>query len=64
MSPTLLQGADDGGRVRLYAPTVVASGSTLSHYDTVLTPNAVMEPFDTPTEQAQVSNDLTPACVA
>lgn len=61
VSPTLLQGADDSGHVRLYAPPVVASGSTFSHYDTVLTPNAIMEPFDTPTEQAQVNIDLTPA---
>jgi len=61
VSPTLLQGADDNGRVRLYAPAVVASGSTFSHYDTVLTPNALMEPFDTPSVQAQVNVDLTPA---
>lgn len=48
-------------RVRLYAPTVVAPGSTFSHYDTELSPNALMEPFDTPSVQAQVNIDLTPA---
>ena len=61
IDPVLLQGADDNGRVRLYAPTVVAAGSTFSHFDTALAPNALMEPFDTPTVQAQYNVDLTPA---
>ncbi|MDI9238289.1 serine protease [Lysobacter sp. LF1] len=61
VDPVLLQGADDTGRVRLYAPSVVAPGSTFSHYDTALAPNALMEPFDTPTVQAQYNVDLTPA---
>lgn len=61
VDPVLLQGADDTGRVRLYAPAVVAPGSTFSHYDTALSPNALMEPFDTPTVQAQYNVDLTPA---
>jgi len=55
-----LQGADANGRVRLYSPTVVASGSTFSHFDTALTPNALMEPFDTPEVQSQIDVDLTP----
>ncbi|GAB6195424.1 PA domain-containing protein [Lysobacter xanthus] len=59
--PGVLQGADNAGRVRLYAPTVVAGGSTFSHFDTALQPNALMEPFDTPSVQAQVLVDLTPA---
>lgn len=58
---TRLQGADAAGRVRLYAPTVVAGGSTFSHFDTALTPNALMEPFDTPEVQSQIDVDLTPA---
>lgn len=61
VDPVLLQGADDKGRARLYAPAVVAGGSTFSHYDTALSPNALMEPFDTPTVQAQYNVDLTPA---
>jgi hypothetical protein len=61
VDPVLLQGADDKGRVRLYAPSVVAGGSTFSHYDTALSPNALMEPFDTPTVQAQYNVDLSPA---
>lgn len=61
IDPTRLQGADAAGRVRLYAPTVVAGGSTFSHFDTALTPNALMEPFDTPEVQSQIDVDLTPA---
>lgn len=61
MDPNRLEGADAAGRVRLYSPTVVASGSTFSHFDTALTPNALMEPFDTPEVQAQIDVDLTPA---
>jgi hypothetical protein len=39
-----LQGADDAGHPRLYMPNPVASGSSGSHYDTNLEPNALMEP--------------------
>lgn len=59
--PITLAGMDANGRTRLYSPWVVASGSTFSHFDTALSPNALMEPFDTPDIQAQVSLDLTPA---
>lgn len=58
---TLLAGADSAGRVRLYSPSVVAGGSTFSHFDTALNPNALMEPFDTPEIQSQYNIDLTPA---
>lgn len=61
VDPNFLQGADRNGRTRLYAPTVVAVGSTFSHFDTDLQPNALMEPFDTPEVQAQFDVDLTPA---
>lgn len=62
--PELLQGTDSQGRTRLYAPSVVAGGSTFSHFDTDLQPNALMEPFDTPEVQAQLNIDLTPAMFA
>jgi uncharacterized repeat protein (TIGR01451 family) len=39
----LSAGQHASGRVRLYAPTVLASGSSLSHWDTTLTPNEIME---------------------
>ena len=57
----LMAGTDGGARVRLYSPTVVASGSTFSHFDTVLSPNALMEPNITDTLMAQFNVDLTPA---
>ena len=55
----MLSGADAAGRVRLYAPSTVAAGSTFSHFDTELSPNALMEPFDTPEVQGQFIVDLT-----
>ena len=59
--PVTLAGMDVNGRTRLYSPWVVASGSTFSHFDTALSPNALMEPFDSPDVQAQIDLDLTPA---
>ncbi len=41
------------GYVRLYAPSVIAAGSSISHWDTSATPNLLMEPF--------ISSDLTPS---
>lgn len=59
--PGRLAGADAAGRVQLYSPTTVASGSTFSHFDTAVTPNALMEPFITSTLNGQYNVDLTPA---
>lgn len=56
----LTAGSDGAGRTRLYTPAVFAAGSTYSHFDTTLSPNALMEPFDTPEVQAHVLVDLTP----
>jgi hypothetical protein len=33
------------GHVQMYAPNPVAPGSSVSHFDTALTPNELMEPF-------------------
>lgn len=41
---TGLQGADLAGRPRLFMPNPVQGGSSGSHFDTDLLPNAVMEP--------------------
>jgi len=41
----LVSGADSSGNVRLYAPNPVESGSSISHFDTVASPNLLMEPF-------------------
>lgn len=44
LDPALKAGADDLGRVRMYAPNPFASGSSVSHFDVSATPNALMEP--------------------
>ena len=56
-----LAGTDADGNVQLYAPTVLAQGSSFSHYDTRLDPNALMEPFINDSLSADVLVDLTPA---
>ncbi|HEV7644734.1 MAG TPA: carboxypeptidase regulatory-like domain-containing protein [Pyrinomonadaceae bacterium] len=40
----LTAGNDSAGRVRLYTPTTFAGGSSVSHFDTVASPNLLMEP--------------------
>jgi hypothetical protein len=59
--PGRYAGADTSGRVQLYAPTVVATGSTFSHFDTSHTPNAVMEPAINSDLDSNLRLDLTPA---
>ena len=60
IDPSVRAGTQDGF-VRLYAPAVVALGSSISHWDTSATPNLLMEPFITSTLRAADSLDLTPA---
>ena len=60
-SPTRLAGADASGKVRLYAPTVVALGSSISHFDTAAEPSLLMEPAITPLLEASHNVDLTAA---
>jgi len=43
--PTLLSGADNTGKPFMFAPSVFSPGSTVSHWDISLSPNALMEPF-------------------
>ncbi|NUS60428.1 MAG: serine protease [Lysobacter sp.] len=57
---TKLQGADDLGRPRLYTPNPVQPGSTGSHYDTDLAPNALMEPAINDSLNAALNIDITP----
>ncbi len=52
-------GADSGNRPLLYAPSTVANGSTFSHFDVSLTPNALMEPFINDDLAANFRTDLT-----
>ncbi|MEA2570031.1 MAG: hypothetical protein QOI24_2032 [Acidobacteriota bacterium] len=48
---TFRSGSDAAGNVRLYAPCVVAAGSSISHWDVVASPNLLMEP--------NINSDLT-----
>lgn len=59
LDPTFLAGADDDGHVRLYAPSPVAPGSSISHWDTVATPNLLMEPFINADLKGGTTLDLT-----
>jgi len=52
-------GITAGNRMRLHAPATISTGSSVSHWDIALTPNALMEPFLTSTNGF---TDLTP-CV-
>lgn len=52
-------GADSGNRPLLYAPSLVANGSTFSHYDVSHTPNALMEPFVNDDLAGNFRTDLT-----
>jgi hypothetical protein len=56
-----LAGADAAGNVQLYAPSELAQGSSFSHYDTRLTPNALMEYAISSDLISQLTLDLTPA---
>lgn len=56
--PDRFYGLDDDGRVRLYTPIDYQSGSSYSHVDTDMQPNALMEPAETGTLQAHVFIDV------
>jgi hypothetical protein len=56
-----LAGTDAAGNVQIYAPTVLAQGSSFSHYDTRLSPNALMEYAESSDLQGHINLDLTPA---
>jgi hypothetical protein len=58
---TIRAGADDQGHARLYAVNPVAPGSSISHYDSIASPNLLMEPAINPdlTHSVEPPNDLT-----
>lgn len=60
LDPNLLSGAAATGEVKLYAPPVVALGSSISHWDTTATPSLLMEPFITAGLIGATTTDLTP----
>jgi len=55
-----LSGADANGFPKLYAPSPVEPGSSVSHWDTTLTPNKLMEPFINSDLKGATTLDLTP----
>lgn len=44
LHPTNIAGLHPSGRVRMYAPNPFQGGSSVSHFDVSLSPNALMEP--------------------
>lgn len=44
-STKMTPGSSSGGHLRLYAPSTYSDGSSVSHWDTVATPDLLMEPF-------------------
>ena len=59
VDPRTLQGADDAGHPRLYMPDPVQPGSSGSHYDTAMAPNALMEPAINDSLNAALNLDIT-----
>lgn len=53
-----LNGMDAQNRIYLYSDPVSQAGSVVSHIDTDMTPNALMEPFETPTLDASLFVDI------
>ena len=46
------------GRIRMYAPNPYQAGSSVSHWDTALSPNELMEPFATTTSDDTLTIQL------
>src|SRR3546814_2694990 len=59
VEPANLQGADDACHPRLYMPDPVRGGSSGSHYDTALAPNALMEPAINDSLDASLNLDIS-----
>ncbi|HSE24172.1 MAG TPA: PA domain-containing protein, partial [Pyrinomonadaceae bacterium] len=59
--PNVRAGADSSNRAKLYAPPQVDEGSSVSHFDTSMFPNQLMEPNINGdlTHNVTVPNDLT-----
>ncbi len=55
---TVLTAGMAGGHVRMYAPSPIEPGSSVSHFDTALTPDELMEPFATDTSDQRLTDRL------
>lgn len=49
---SVFTGGRTSGRLRMYAPSTFRQGSSVSHWDTTVSPNELMEPFATATSNA------------
>jgi len=58
---TVPAGIDADGNVQMYAPRTLRIGSSFLHFDTRLSPNALMEYLSTPDLKGHLDLDLTPA---
>ena len=56
--PDRFYGLDPQRRLRLYTPAVYSGGSTFSHVDTDMSPNALMEPAETSSLQSHIYIDV------
>ena len=56
---TRLAGADSAGRVLMYTPDPNEPGSSVSHWDTIATPDLLMEPFANDGEAPAFDLDLS-----
>jgi uncharacterized repeat protein (TIGR01451 family) len=57
-STLLSSGRNSAGHVLMYAPNPSEAGSSVSHFDTSLTPNELMEPFINSTEDRRLTTEL------
>ncbi|MEQ8273506.1 MAG: tandem-95 repeat protein [Deltaproteobacteria bacterium] len=55
---TYLTAGRSGSEVQMYAPSSYRGGSSISHFDTRVSPNAVMEPFETGSTNTTLSEAL------
>lgn len=54
----ILTAGTAGGHTRMYAPNPVELGSSVSHWDTALMPDELMEPLATPTSDRRITDRL------
>ncbi|MFE8070872.1 putative Ig domain-containing protein [Marinobacteraceae bacterium S3BR75-40.1] len=54
----VLSSGIQGGEARMYAPASFENGSSVSHFDTSLSPDELMEPVATPTSQSLLTEAL------
>lgn len=55
---SILTAGMSGGHVQMFAPNPVQPGSSVSHFDTAVTPDELMEPFATTTSDQRLTDRL------